>query len=334
MESWRKAGILFLFLVVCCFGWQMECSSADAAGANISIKTDTNTIVSGDIFYVIITVSSSEEMSGFEGFFTYNQSVMKYMTGGSVSSGNDDAFSISDKDRETGSTQFKYSIQFKARKSGSSTIGLKSPYAVYRSEDSSKMSVAYNSLNLLVVKNERKDQQENIASRQPDSTGSVPMAGQESPASTKESKETSSPVATVSPAGTVQPAVTDRSERENSPGFAASMSPAAANDSGRTPSGNSSGKTMLIILLLIVCGLFLLIIVVSLIRMRGRAVGEWLEWDQEETEGDIWEEEQEEIFYETEEDTDRKIEEGPESMEEIERRLEQKRRWLKGERKR
>lgn len=330
MEGWRKAGTLFLFLLVCCFGWQMEYSSADAAGANVSIKTDTNTIVSGDIFYVIITVSSSEEMSGFEGFFTYDQSVMKFMTGGTVASGNDDVFSISDTDRETGSTQFKYSIQFKARKSGNSTIGLKPPYAVYRSEDSSKMSVAYNSLSLLVVKKDTKDQQKNSASEQPDSTGSVNTPGRESPIPTEESKETSSPIVTESPDSTVRPTAADR---ENSQVFSASASPADGSEAGNVPSGNTTGKTILIIVLLIVCGFLLLVIVVSLIRMRRRAANEWLEWDEEGTGIDIWEDDREEEFYETEEDTDLTIEEEPESLEEIERRLEQKRRWLKGERK-
>lgn len=152
MKRWNRLGWVLGCLLMMGAGWMMEGKAACAAGANISIQTDNHTIRSGETFYVVITVTSSEEMSGFEGYFTYNQSVMKYVTGGSVSSGNDDVFSITDTNRENPSTKLKYSIQFKARKSGSSTIQLKSPYHVYRSEDNTNMSVAFNTLNLLIVK--------------------------------------------------------------------------------------------------------------------------------------------------------------------------------------
>ena len=152
MKSWKRIGKILLFFLICLIAWQAKTCDVDAAGANISIKTDTSTVTKGEIFYVIITVESTEELSGFEGYFSYNQSVMKYVTGGTVSSGNDDEFSISDMNREESSTELKYSIQFKARKAGNSTIALKSPYGVYGVEDSGKMSVASNILNILVVK--------------------------------------------------------------------------------------------------------------------------------------------------------------------------------------
>lgn len=160
MRGWRRIGKWLLFLLLCSAGWHVGSSTTCAAGANVFVTTDVNPVVKGDIFYVMVTVTSTEEMSGFEGYFSYNQSVMKYMTGGSVSSGNDDVFSISDTDRETSSSTLKYSIQFKARRSGSSTVELKSPYTVYSALTSEKMSVAYNSMNIRVLSKKQAEKQQ------------------------------------------------------------------------------------------------------------------------------------------------------------------------------
>lgn len=146
---WPALAGLFLLMAVCAAGTGR---SASAAGASVSISTKNNRVVSGDTVYVVITVKSSEAISGFEGYFSYDNRVLQYETGGSVISGNDDEFSVSDVNRSTGVTSIKYSVKFRARKAGSTTIALKKPYSVYRAEDSAKMSVSYNSLNIVVTR--------------------------------------------------------------------------------------------------------------------------------------------------------------------------------------
>ncbi len=130
--------------------------TVSAAGASISIKTKNNTVAVGDTVYVVITVSSSDVISGFEGYFTYDSSVLKYITGGSVISGNDDEFLITDTGREEASNKVKYSIKFLARKYGSVTIDLKAPYGVYDSENA-EMSVSYSPLSIMVKKKSEAD---------------------------------------------------------------------------------------------------------------------------------------------------------------------------------
>lgn len=129
--------------------WRTE--HAMAASASISVTTESNKVAKGDNVYVIITVRSTDLIGGFKGSFTYDSSVLKYITGGSVMSGNDDEFYLTDTDRDTGVKKIKYVVKFKARQKGSVSIHLKKPYSVYSSDDSSEMSVAFNSLNIMVV---------------------------------------------------------------------------------------------------------------------------------------------------------------------------------------
>lgn len=151
---WRQIrSILLGFLFVCFLCVASKGVTVSAAGATVSISTKNTTVVKEDTVYVVITVSSSEAIKGFDGYFTYDSRVLQFVTGGSITSGNDDAFRIDDTDRESSATEITYSVKFKARKAGSSTISLRKPYHVYAdNEDSSKMSISYNSLNILVRK--------------------------------------------------------------------------------------------------------------------------------------------------------------------------------------
>lgn len=140
-------------IVICmalgCFGGERPVS---AAGANVSITTKKTTVTEGDVVYVLITVKSSQEISGFEGFFPYDNRVLQFQTGGSVVYGNDNEFRIEDVEREAGSKQIKYSIKFLARREGNTTITLKKPYNVFGENTSDKLSVSYNSLTIVVKK--------------------------------------------------------------------------------------------------------------------------------------------------------------------------------------
>ena len=143
------AVLLLLFLTVGVF-WQS--GQAKAAGADIQITSKRQTVQVGDTVYVVIKISSSTEMSGFEGFFSYDNKLLKFETGGSVVYGNDNEFQISDIDRETKSKVLKYSIKFTARKAGTTSIDLSKPYHAYGESTSDKLSVSYNALALVINK--------------------------------------------------------------------------------------------------------------------------------------------------------------------------------------
>lgn len=142
-----KLFICFISIVGC----MCMVKDASAASATISITTENKKVAKGDTLYVIITVSSSDLIGGFKGTFSYDSSVLKYVTGGSVMSGNDSEFYLTDTNRENGVNRIKYSIKFIARQKGAVSISLKKPYSIYKADDSSDMSVSYNPLNIMVV---------------------------------------------------------------------------------------------------------------------------------------------------------------------------------------
>lgn len=139
-------GIIAVMLFCACVSRR----EASAAGATISITSSNPTAVSGEVVYVVITVKSSSEISGFEAYFSYDNRVLQFQTGGSVVFGNDDEFRIEDVERDSSSKTIKYSVKFLARREGSTTITLKEPYNVFGASTSDKMSVSYNSLNIVV----------------------------------------------------------------------------------------------------------------------------------------------------------------------------------------
>lgn len=147
----RKLYIITVFIFFMAAGL-INSSNAHASSASVDITASKSNVVKGDTVYVIITITSGDEIGGFKGYFSYDNSVLKYVTGGTVASGNDDEFLITDTDREEASGRLKYSVKFIARASGNTTLMLKSPYAVYGYGDNAEeeMSVSYSPLNIVV----------------------------------------------------------------------------------------------------------------------------------------------------------------------------------------
>lgn len=188
--------VLFLFPGI------VDSRQAQAASASVSVTADNSSVVKGDIVYVIITISSPDAIGGFKGYFSYDNSVLKYVTGGSVASGNDDEFLVSDLDRETGTNKIKYSVKFIARAAGDTTIILKKPYAVYTYGDNpSAMSVSYSPLNIVVSK-----KSQTSSANKPDKTSKPKETGipdeTSKPDSTEEPERTMSPEVTKEPGNT------------------------------------------------------------------------------------------------------------------------------------
>lgn len=204
-DKMRKFLFGVLLFCVCVMINGFTAQKALAAGAAISVDTKNNKVVKGDAVYVIITVSSSESIKGFEGYFSYDNRILQFVTGGSVVHGNDDEFQISDMERTSSATKIKYSIKFRARKRGSTTIELKKPYNVVADDDSStKMSVSYNALDVMVVEQENVTNESKTTSppspqktEKPDSSEKK----EDKPDAAKKQKEkaTAAPESTVNP---------------------------------------------------------------------------------------------------------------------------------------
>lgn len=331
MSRLRWFGGLVLLLFLTAAGIQSQAVSVQAGAAKISIRSSQEQIVKGDSFYVVIKVSADEEIKGFEGYFTYDQSVLKYVTGGSVSSGNDDEIHIKDTDREDSTAEVKYAVKFLARKAGTCVIALKKPFHVSTADDM-KMSVGSASLELEVISEKkaarlnRLQQEEEI-----DSPDKSPERPAESPEATSEASSTPDREDDMQ-ADNIQPDFLDEIPEEQQGIPSPTPSPQEVNT-------GLDRTTCIVIICLALIGL-VMIGVLSMGMWRGqngKNEDDWAEETQQEDRGYTG---HQESSAESGEEVAESGTTGPDgekmdnqsvSIEEIERRLEQKRQWLRKE---
>ena len=338
-------------------------NTAQAAMAQISLQKSADEIVKSDTFYVVITVAADEEITGFDGYFSYDQDIMQYITGGSVSSGNDDEIHVKDLDRETGTKKIKYSLQFKARKAGSCTVALKKCRKIQTAEGSAKMSIGSASLGIQVLSrkeykarhteaplptdasgNSESSAADADASTQTGNTGGYePAAEAGTPESSEQGMTPETGMATGQPeqgmtqkngsttepsdqettqiAGTVtgQPDQEMLQENATEPDSPAAIVSSLPEDTRKTQSFLGLTKGVCIVILCLALAGFVMVMI--LLRSALKPVDDWEEEDMEEDGGTVESQT---------EDADVSGEPGL-SMEEIEKRLEEKRRWLRKE---
>lgn len=306
-------------------------NTAQAAMAQISLQKSADEIVKSDIFYVVITVAADEEITGFDGYFSYDQDIMQYITGGSVSSGNDDEIHVKDLDRETGTKKIKYSLQFRARKAGSCTVALKKCRKIQTADGSAKMSIGSASLGIQVLSRKEYKARHTEAPFPADASDNP-----ESPASdTDESIQTGDiggDEPTAEAAGTQEPPdqgitsetgmATGLPDQGMMQGNSSTTEPPAATASALPGDARNTqgfpGLTKGICIVILCLALAGFVMVMILLRSALKPVDDWGE--NMEDDSTVESEPEEDIPEETEL-----------SMEEIEKRLEEKRRWLRKE---
>lgn len=187
-------GVLPVFFCLLLLG--MPVKRAEAASATISISTKNTDAVIGDEVYVIITVKSSELIKGFKAYFTYDNRILRFVTGGSVVHGNDDEFLVDDTERTVSATKITYSVKFIARGRGSTSISLKKGFEVTADNDtSSNLSISYTPLVVVVKENQAEETTSPKKTKEPKETATTEVSA--SPTPSKE-PETAAPKPTSS----------------------------------------------------------------------------------------------------------------------------------------
>lgn len=211
----QMLGIVIGILFMAAAGISWNTARVSAAGASITVSCKNTSVTEGDTVYLLITVKSSQEISGFEGHFPYDNRVLQFQTGGSVVYGNDDEFRIVDVEREGTENQIKYSVKFRARHEGNTTITLEKPYNVFGKSTSEKLSVSYNALTIVVKKKDSKSHTPSPApdpQKTPENQPSViPGEAAPSPAATPKKKKKKKAKATAVPEET--PMVTGKEKK-------------------------------------------------------------------------------------------------------------------------
>ena len=299
--------------------------------AQISLQKSADEIVKSDIFYVVITVAADEEITGFEGYFSYDQDIMQYITGGSVSSGNDDEIHVKDFDREAGTKKIKYSLQFRARKAGSCTVALKKCRKIQTADGSAKMSIGSASLGIQVLSRKEykarhteapfpADASDNPESPAADTDASIQTGDIGGDEPTAEAAGTQEPpdqgITSETGMATGQPDQEMLQENATEPDSPAAIVSSLPGDARNTQGFLGLTKGICIVILCLALAGF--VMVMMLLRSALKPVDDWGE-DMED-DSTVESEPEEDIPEETEL-----------SMEEIEKRLEEKRRWLRKE---
>lgn len=314
IRKWLVLTMLFLA------GWLWNGNYVQGAMAQISIQKSSDVIVKGDIFYIVVTVASDEEMTGFEGYFSYDQDIMKYITGGSVASGNDNEIHIKDLDWEQGTKKIKYSLQFRARKKGDSNVGLKRGYHITTDDEDTKFSVGTASVNVQVIS--KKEYEKTM----PQQTGETENAQDISEIPEEASPEAASdvPEKTDIFAASAVPQTTCPTEDVQKPENTVSETkePEVSDTVPEQPEKKGLTRgTCLVIICLALIGLGMVLILLAGVL---RSKEEYMETE------DFSESEEDQNTGETD-DGKKVADQEIQDLQEIEKRLEEKRRWLRKE---
>lgn len=310
----RRWFIIGFLVFAGCFMMKVR---TQAAVAQITIQKSQQEIVRGDTFYVIVTVASDEEINGFEGYFSYNQNVMQFITGGSVASGNDDEIHIKDLDRETGTQKIKYSLQFRARKAGTSSVALKRYRQIKKAEEDTKLSVGAASLEIEVIS--RKAYQNKIEKQEKQQDFQRP---EEKP----EEEPTESPMASA-PADDLPEYTSDMEENNDEVVEDSSLQPTTVTsetaENPKEPVGLTRGICIVILCLAVIGFVIVAVLLVNAFKEAGT--------EEERSEADWTEDPENQDLDMDSEDWDVDPDDQEKRLNEIEKRLEEKRRWLRKE---
>lgn len=124
--------------------------SAKAVSGTIAFSTDTPQPVKGGVFTVVCQVTSTENFVDAEFDINYDSKILTFVEGGSKVTGGQGILHVSSVDNDTAVNKRTFSLQFKAKKVGTTLIEL-SDSAKITDANSASVSVSSNQLSVQVV---------------------------------------------------------------------------------------------------------------------------------------------------------------------------------------
>ena len=132
-----------------------------ATSATLTFTADKKSVSVGDTFYVVVVLDSSEKIGGFEGYISYDSSMAEFVTGGNFVNGGDGLLRINEMDSTEPLATKKYSLQFKAKKTGDCRFDTSDAPAVY-SDNGEELSVSSNKLTVSISNSETLSKNNNL----------------------------------------------------------------------------------------------------------------------------------------------------------------------------
>ena len=139
----------FLLLVIA--GAFVSSKPCYAASAVVDIASDSENVTVGDDIFVYLKINSATSFGDFEANLSYDENLLQFRKGPSAITGSNGFLKISDIGVSQGVNSRKYTLKFKALKTGTCKISFSGAATVYEFETGNEMSVSDNVLNVNIV---------------------------------------------------------------------------------------------------------------------------------------------------------------------------------------
>lgn len=123
-------------------------SKAFASSASLAFTCDSASVHVGDVIEVTLTITADVAPGDFEGYISYDDNKLQYVTGPDSMTGGEGILKIRDEELGSTSNVRKYSMYFKAVKLGSCTIAMRGTPEVYEADAGYLMSVSASDLTI------------------------------------------------------------------------------------------------------------------------------------------------------------------------------------------
>ena len=121
---------------------------AEASSASLTFSANSQNVRVGDVLEVTLTISADVAPGDFEGYISYDDNRLQYVTGPDCMTGGEGILKIRDEEPGSTSNVRKYTMYFKAVKIGSCTIAMRGAPEVYEADAGYLMSVSSTDLNV------------------------------------------------------------------------------------------------------------------------------------------------------------------------------------------
>lgn len=121
---------------------------ASASSASLTFTCDSASVRVGDVIEVTLTITADVAPGDFEGYISYDDNRLQYVTGPDCMTGGEGILKIRDEEPGSISNIRKYVMYFKAQKIGSCTIAMRGTPEVYEADAGYLMSVSSGELSL------------------------------------------------------------------------------------------------------------------------------------------------------------------------------------------
>lgn len=148
-------------VALCCLCGALNMGVTYGASASVTISTKSAEVKVGDTLSIVITAESSAMISDVEAYISYDPLIIEFISGGSKVTGGNGLLFISDIENKV-STLKKYTLKFKAIKSGSSELAIADKPMVYGGGEREEMSVSKNSLTVHINEQQEKNNSSNL----------------------------------------------------------------------------------------------------------------------------------------------------------------------------